>query len=153
LLDVREGPAVFMVVVVTRFTILTMIVAWFMPVSAMLMVVMFVAVRVPVMLVGVLVFVFVPMSRFAGVSVPGLVMRLVEIDIKLRPRDVRPLLARRVQFVTLQAQLLQFVLQRVEIHAQVNHRAEEHVAAQSAENIEVKSLHPESGSSTEARTC
>src|SRR5262245_38481228 len=38
-------------------------------------------------------------------------------------------------------QLLQFMLEVVRVHAQINHRADKHVAADTAEDVEIKSFH------------
>ena len=66
---------------------------------------------------------------------------LLHMHIELRPGDVRALLARGVKVVAFQPELLQLVLELLEVHAHIEQRSDEHVSADAAENIEVKSLH------------
>jgi hypothetical protein len=44
----------------------------------------------------------------------------------------------RVEMVVVQGQLPQLLLDPVEIHTQVNHGPQEHIAAEAAENIKIK---------------
>jgi hypothetical protein len=46
-----------------------------------------------------------------------------------------------VQVIAGQAQLSQFVLQVIEIEPEIEHGAEEHIAANAAKNVQVKGLH------------
>src|SRR3989442_10340877 len=64
-----------------------------------------------------------------------------EMHIELDSADVRLLSARDAQVPAVELELVQFALQNVNIDAKVDHRAHEHVAADAAEDIEVKSLH------------
>jgi hypothetical protein len=65
-----------------------------------------------------------------------------EVDVELDALNVRLGFAADVQLVTTQTQLRQFSLEHRCIDAEVDHCAEKHVAADAAENIEVKRLHP-----------
>ena len=64
-----------------------------------------------------------------------------EVDIEFDSFDGRFLSAGNVQMVPIKLQLLQFVLQVVRINAQIEQRANEHVAADPAENIQIQGLH------------
>ena len=64
-----------------------------------------------------------------------------EVHVELHAFEVAFLLARGVQVVTVQFQLGQFDFQLVQADAEVEHGPDEHVAADAAENVEVKSFH------------
>ena len=64
-----------------------------------------------------------------------------EVHIKLHSINGAFLPAIGAERVALELELLQLRLQRLEVRAQINHRAQKHIAANAAENIEVKSLH------------
>ena len=61
--------------------------------------------------------------------------------VKLRPRNSPPFLPRDVQMEFIQPQLLQFMRERGRVHAKIEHGTDEHVAAEAAEDVEVKSFH------------
>jgi len=90
--------------------------------------------------VPVVVGVFVRM-RFAAVRVRVLIMFIRQMHIELGPGNRPTFLPRNVQMVFVQPQLLQLVFERMRVHAEIKHRADEHVAADAAENIEVKRFH------------
>ena len=75
---------------------------------------------------------FVLVMMFVGIG---------QMDIKLHAGDAGFLLARDVEVVAVEFQLLQLALQLAAIRAEVNQRADEHVAADAAENIEIKRFH------------
>jgi hypothetical protein len=64
-----------------------------------------------------------------------------QMDIKLHACDAGFLFARDVKMITAEFQLLQLALQLARIRAEVNQRADEHVAADAAKNIKVKRFH------------
>ena len=64
-----------------------------------------------------------------------------KMDIKLHAGDAGFLSARDVKMITAELQLLQLALQLARIRAEVNQRTDEHVAADAAENIEIKRFH------------
>ena len=68
-------------------------------------------------------------------------MGVGQMDIKLHALDAGFLLARDVEVVAAEFQLLQLTFQLVRIRAEVNQRADEHVAADAAEYIEIKRFH------------
>src|SRR5262245_59746740 len=82
--------------------------------------------------VGVRVFVF--MRECVGVI-------LFEMHVEFRSRDARPLPARHVEMVAIQTELRQLAFELFEVNAQVQHRPDEHVTADAAEDIEIKSFH------------
>jgi hypothetical protein len=69
------------------------------------------------------------------------VMLVSQMNVKLHARDSLSFLPPDVQVIAVELQFLQFALQLARVHAQINQRANEHVAADAAENVEVKSLH------------
>jgi hypothetical protein len=64
-----------------------------------------------------------------------------EMDVKLRAGNGSSFLPRHVQMIFVQTKFLQLMLERVRIHAEIQHRADEHVTADAAEDVEVKSFH------------
>ena len=66
---------------------------------------------------------------------------ILHMNIELGSGDVRALLARGVQVVTANAQLLQLVFQLMEVHAHIQQRTDEHVAADATEDIEIQRFH------------
>src|SRR6266702_5168102 len=69
------------------------------------------------------------------------VMLLVRVNIELHPFDLRPFLARGVQVATRELQFLQLLFERLKIDPQIDHRAEEHVPANAAEDVQVDRFH------------
>jgi len=69
------------------------------------------------------------------------VMVIVQMNIELRSGDGGLLSASDVKMVAPYSQLLEPLLEVVRIHPQINQRANEHVAADAAENIKVKRFH------------
>jgi len=64
-----------------------------------------------------------------------------QMHVELHALDAGFLFAGDVKVVAVELQFFQFVLQLVRVHAQINHRADEHVTADAAENVEVKRFH------------
>ena len=64
-----------------------------------------------------------------------------QMNIKLHAFDAGFLFACDVEVITVKFQFLQLALQLARIRAEVNQRADEHVAADAAENIKVKRFH------------
>ena len=64
-----------------------------------------------------------------------------QMDIKFHAGDAGFLLARNMQMITAEFQFLQLAFQLAGIRAEVNQRADEHVAADAAENVEIKRFH------------
>ena len=65
-----------------------------------------------------------------------------KVDVELDALDVRLGFAEDVQLIAVEIELGQLGLERRCIDAEIDHRAKEHVAADAAENIKVKCLHP-----------
>ncbi len=104
--------------------------------------VMMMSMLVPVRMrmgVRMLIMVFVLRTRLV-VVMPAF---LFQMDIEFGAGDLRALLARGVEMIAGCTELLQAVFELMKIHAEVDHCSDEHVAADAAENIEVKSLHQE----------
>ena len=70
-----------------------------------------------------------------------MVVGIGQVDIQFHAFDAGFLLARHVQVIAVELQFLQLALQFAGIHAQIQQRADEHVAADAAENVEVKCFH------------
>ena len=64
-----------------------------------------------------------------------------QMNIELRSRDCSSLLPRHVHVELMKPKLLQFMFEIVGIQAKIQHRADEHVAADAAENIEIERFH------------
>ena len=69
------------------------------------------------------------------------VMLMCDVDIKLHAGDGGFLLARNVEMVAVEFELLQFAFKLVRVHAEVEQRGDEHVAGNAAEKVEVKQFH------------
>ena len=64
-----------------------------------------------------------------------------EVNVELDSFDARLLLPRGVQVIAVEFKLLQFVLKLMKIDTEINHRADKHIAADAAEDVEVKGDH------------
>ncbi len=91
-----------------------------------------------VLVLMVVVFVLV-IATFAVMMIMVVVMR--EVDIELDPRDALPFILADVQMKAIELKFLQLVRQFVRVHTEIKHRADEHIAADAAEDIEIKSFH------------
>jgi len=78
-------------------------------------------------------------ATFAVMMIMVVVMR--EVDIELDPRDALPFILADVQMKAIELKFLQLVRQFVRVHTEIKHRADEHIAADAAEDIEIKSFH------------
>ena len=67
-------------------------------------------------------------------------MLVLHMHIELRAGNAGFLPATDVQVITIEREFLQFLGQLPGIHAQIDERPDEHVTADSAKNIEIKSL-------------
>ena len=114
-LDFPEGASVLVLVLVGRLFVVALLV----PVRMMALVRM----AVPV----------------AFVMVVAVVVG--QMHVELGAGNVRPLLAGDVQVEFAQPEFFQLMLEAVEVHAQVEQRAQKHVAADTAEDVEVKCFH------------
>ena len=65
-------------------------------------------------------------------------MRRPKMNVEFDPFDLAAFGPMRVEMVVVQGQLPQLLLDPVEIHTQVNHGPQEHIAAEAAENIKIK---------------
>ena len=105
----------------------------------LLVVMTFVAVRVGM-------FVFVMMLLRVAVSVLVMIVVVVvmvvfQMNIELHTFNGGLRGAAVMKMVAFDAEFLQFMFQRVKINAEVEERADEHVAADAGKNIEIKCLH------------
>jgi hypothetical protein len=64
-----------------------------------------------------------------------------QVDVELRPGNCATFSAADVDVIAVEFQLSELALEGAHIQAQVNHRAQEHVAADATENVQVKSFH------------
>ncbi len=69
------------------------------------------------------------------------VMVVLQVDVEFYTFDIGFLTAGRVQVVVIEAELLEFLFELTEIDAQIEHRTDEHIAADPAEDVEVDSFH------------
>ena len=126
------GMSAFMPVLVVVRVFMGMGVPVFMLMVFIMVVVMLVAMLM--MMVGMLLF----MVMFMFVA---MVMLMRQMYIELYAFDPHLLFPSHMQVVTVEVKFLEFVFQLVRVHAQVNQRANEHVAADAAEDIEVEGFH------------
>src|ERR1044071_35048 len=82
---------------------------------------------------------------FMGVMMmimPWLIVFVVgQMNIELYTSDGSFLSAGDMQVITIEGQLFQFMLQVVAIYSEIDECAEKHVAANSAEDVEIQSFH------------
>src|SRR6185369_15935947 len=96
------------------------------------------------MFIGMRMFIFVLMLLFMCMRAFVLVMVMmcrVEVDVKFNAFDAGSALARDVEVILMQTQLLQLPLEMMEIHSEINQGPEKHIAADAAENIEIDGFH------------
>ena len=70
-----------------------------------------------------------------------IVVMVPEMHIKLCARHVGALATGGVQVIFLQPEFRQFTVQLIEVHSQIQHRADEHVAADPAKYIQIDRPH------------
>src|SRR6185503_20083542 len=70
-----------------------------------------------------------------------LMFTILDMHVELRSGNATPLLPRNVEVICVQLQLLQRMFQFVSIHPKVDQCTDEHIAADTAENIQIKRLH------------
>jgi hypothetical protein len=68
-------------------------------------------------------------------------MVIGQMNVEFHTGDPGFFLARDVEVVTIDAQFLQFMFELMRVDAEVQQRAEKHIAADAAEDIEVKDVH------------
>src|SRR5262245_31676664 len=113
-------------------------------VPVMIVVMAMIVMMMLTMIMGMPVVVLVLMVMSVGMGVlmfGGRLVLVFEVDVELGAGDVRALLARHVEVITVEPELLQFVFKLMRVDAQVNQRTNEHVTADAAEDVEVKRFH------------
>src|SRR5579863_6540732 len=90
---------------------------------------------------GMAVFVRVAVRVMVVVMVMIVMMTVFEMDVELGAADLRFLAAGNVEVVAVELQLAEFAFELREVHAQVEQRANEHVAADAAKDVEIKCFH------------
>ena len=71
----------------------------------------------------------------------SVVMVVTEMNIKFNSTDLRLLCASDVQVISFEVQFFQLSLQAVGVNAEVDERADEHIAADAAEDVEIQGFH------------
>src|SRR2546423_11865090 len=85
--------------------------------------------------------------RMHQIAVPVLVLVLVvmvilvQVNVEFSPGNRGFLIASDVEVISVEAKLLQFTLELAGIDPEIDHRANKHVAADAAENIQIKGFH------------
>src|SRR6266567_6740538 len=64
-----------------------------------------------------------------------------KVDIKLDPLDAGLVPARDMQVIAFQPQLLQLLFQPIGFYTQVEQRADKHIAADAAEDVQIQCFH------------
>jgi hypothetical protein len=93
------------------------------------------------MFVAMLMLVFMFMFMSAAIAVGMLLVRRTRVDVELHALDVLPLCAVVVHVKVSEVQLAQFPFERARPDAEVNERADHHVAADSRNAVQVESFH------------
>lgn len=120
---------VLMLMVMCLLVFVAVLVSMTVPVSMFMMVGM-----ISVMLVRVGMLVLVVMV----VSVP---MFRVQVDVELRACDAALFASTHMDVVAACAELFQLVFQGMRVHANIDQSADEHVTADPAEKVQIKSIH------------
>jgi hypothetical protein len=66
---------------------------------------------------------------------------IFQMNIKLHSSDSRLLLPRNVKVIAIQPQFFQFMLEPVRVNSEIQERSDEHIAADTAENVEIERFH------------
>jgi hypothetical protein len=69
------------------------------------------------------------------------IMIVGQMDIEFHTGDSGFLLARNMEVITIEPQFLQLMLEQMRIHAEVQQSRQKHIAADTAENVQVESFH------------
>ena len=83
----------------------------------------------------------ISVNVFVRVMFMCVVFVFVEMHVELDAANVGFFGVDGVQMVTVEAQFFQFAVELRKIHAQINQRADKHIAAHAAENIEIQGFH------------
>jgi len=128
-------PARLAVVCVPSFNFMVVVVVMVIVTMRMVMVMI---VPMPMIMVMVVVIVIVTMPMIVIVPVMMMVSR-VDIDVELGRRDPAPIDPLDAERESFDAQLLELGLEQFKVEAKVEHRADEHIAADAGETVEVES--------------
>lgn len=66
---------------------------------------------------------------------------VLQMNVKFSALDLKSFRTLRMQVITVDVQLLELVLELVKINAEVQHRADKHIAADAAEDVEKEGFH------------
>ena len=132
--------SVVVVLVMVMSVLMRMIVVMLLSVVMMVVIMFMMIVFVVVMIVGMIMTVLVFVRVAVFLMTVMVVMRSVHIE--LGSRNVRLGLLRHVDVVfTGNPQLFEFVFQCMGVHTQIDHGTQKHVAADTAEDVEIQSFH------------
>ena len=113
----------------------------------MLVLVLVLILRSVIVIVSVLVVVLVSVRLsfflFMMMRMPVVIvmMILLQVNIEFHAFDARFFPARHVEVITVEMQFFQFVFEPMRIDPEIDERAQEHVAAHAAEDVEIKRFH------------
>ena len=85
------------------------------------------------------------MPVLVSAFVPVLVVRRAAVDVEFHALDVLPLRAVVVHVEVADVQLAQLPFERTGFHAEINERADHHVAADAGDAVEVECFHVREG--------
>jgi hypothetical protein len=90
----------------------------------------------------VMIMLVIVMGMFVLVVMTVIVLVVIgEMNVEFYAGNSGFFLAGDVEVITIDAQFLQFVFELMRVHAEVQQRAEKHIAADAAEDIKVESFH------------
>ena len=98
-----------------------------------------------------IVFMLMPMVMVVMAVIAVMLMLVIEMHIELHTRDSLPLLPSDVKVIPVELELGEFSFELARVHTQINQRANKHVTADTAENIEIKCFHSLGGQFHESR--
>jgi hypothetical protein len=121
--------------------------AFFVGMLVLMSVRVFMGVRMGALLMLVIMLMLVPMFVIV-IVIAALVMRVLlvrraAVDVELHALDILPLRAIVMHVKVAEVQLAEFPLERARLHAEIDQRADHHVAADSGDAVQVKSFHAE----------
>ena len=140
LISVRVPASTFMVMVMMIMTMLVVVMVTRPVIVIMVVIVPMVVVIVTVIVIVVVVVVIVTVIVIVIVVVVMIVVvRRMDIDVELGCRDAAPIDPLDAERETRDAKFPELRLQQFKIQSKVEHRADEHIAADAGETVEVES--------------
>lgn len=78
---------------------------------------------------------------FVGMPFAGVILLILQMNVKFYAFNVGSKLSRRVKTISLQSQLFEFALQLMKVNPEIEKGAEKHVPAYPTKNVQVQNFH------------